>query len=48
MSISTTVRVSVTQRVPLVEQELFVLPDHLISPTVFVGFVLLDLLFSVD
>ena len=31
------------QRVPLVEQELLNLPDHLSSPPVLVGFVLLDL-----
>ena len=32
-----------TQRVQLVEQELLSLPEHLNSPPVFVGFVLLDL-----
>ena len=39
----------VTQRVPLVEQELPTLPEHLSSPWVLVGFVLLDrsLIFSV-
>jgi hypothetical protein len=32
-----------TRRVPLVEQKLFTLQEHLISPPVLVGFVLLDL-----
>ena len=32
-----------TQRVPLVEQELVSLPEHLSSPPILVGFVLLDL-----
>ena len=32
-----------TQLVPLVEQELLILPEHLSSPSVLVGFVLLDL-----
>jgi hypothetical protein len=32
-----------TQQVPLVEQELLTLPEHLSSPPVFSGFVLLDL-----
>ena len=35
----------VTRRVPLVEQELLTLPEHLSSPLFLVGFVLLDLLF---
>jgi hypothetical protein len=34
-----------TRWVPLVEQELLTLPEHLSSPPVLVGFVLLDLLF---
>ena len=38
---------SVTRRVPYVEQELLTLPDHLNSSIVLVGFVLLDLWFSV-
>jgi hypothetical protein len=29
--------------VPLVEQELLILPEHLSSPSVLVGFVILDL-----
>jgi hypothetical protein len=33
-----------TRRVPLVEQELTTLPEHLSSPPFLVGFVLLDLL----
>jgi hypothetical protein len=33
----------ITRLVPLVEQELLTLPEHLISPPVFSGFVLLDL-----
>jgi len=32
-----------SRQVPLVEQELLTLPEHLSSPPVFVGFVLLDL-----
>ena len=32
-----------TQRVPLVEQELLTLPQHPSSPPVFSGFVLLDI-----
>ena len=32
----------ITRRVPLVEQELLILPEHLISPRFSVGFVLLD------
>jgi folate-dependent phosphoribosylglycinamide formyltransferase PurN len=32
-----------TRRVPLVEQQLLTLPEHLSSPPVFSGFVLLDL-----
>jgi hypothetical protein len=35
----------VTRRVPLVEQELLTLPEHLSSPPHLVRFVLLDLLF---
>ena len=38
----------VTRWVPLVEQELLVLPEHLSSPLFLVGFVLLNLLFSVS
>ena len=34
-----------TRRVPLVEQELPTLPEHLNTPTIFSGFVLLDLQF---
>jgi hypothetical protein len=34
-----------TRRVPLVEQELLTLPEHLSSPLFLVGFVLLDLSF---
>jgi hypothetical protein len=34
-----------TQRVPLVEQELLTLPEHLNSPPVLAGFLLLDLYF---
>jgi hypothetical protein len=34
-----------TRRVPLVEQKLLTLPEHLSSPRFLVGFVLLDLLF---
>ena len=33
----------VTQRVPPVKQELPILPEHISSPPVFSGFVLLDL-----
>jgi hypothetical protein len=33
----------VTRRVPLVEQELSTRPEHLSSPRILVGFVLLDL-----
>jgi hypothetical protein len=36
-----------TRRVPLVEQELHTLPEHMSSPLVLVGFVLLDLSFYV-
>ena len=38
----------VTRRVPHVEQELLSLPGHLCAPPVLVGFVLLDLQFSVQ
>jgi hypothetical protein len=34
-----------TRRVPLVEQKLLTLPEHLSPPRLLVGFVLLDLLF---
>jgi hypothetical protein len=37
----------VTQRMQLVEQELLTLPAHLSSSLVFVGFMLLNLQFSV-
>ena len=35
----------ITRRVSLVEQELLTIPEHLSSPPVFSGFVLLDLWF---
>ena len=39
--------IRLTRRVPLVEQELLTLPDHMSSPPVLVRFVLLDLQFYV-
>jgi len=36
-----------TRRVPLVEQELFTIPEHLVHPRLLVGFVFLDLEFYV-